>query len=307
MTELKYQFLPNAPIEEADILVLPIPIENTVCYKEGTANAPESIIRATEQLEYYEEDAAWSPLLHMKICVLDAFTCADQEDQATLHQRLHNTVSVLPDNNLFIALGGEHSITPDIVSARMPKGGTIIQLDAHADLRKSYQGSHFSHACPMYRLREEQDHRIIMIGIRSLFEEEAQRIATDHKITAYTDRQLRHTSAWPPLLNELKKLHGDVWLTIDMDAFEPGLVPGVGTPQPGGILWHQAIDIFEALLYNPNINLKGLDIVELVPESTRVSEIVAAKLMHKALSFWGKAKGYDQRPQTGSQSHVDYH
>jgi len=306
MPKLKYQFLPNACPEAADILILPVPLENTVSYKEGTANAPEGIIRAGEQLEYYEEDAAWSPLLHMNISVLDAFSAKINEDESTTHQRLYETVNALPQKNLLVALGGEHSITPAIVAARMPTPGTVIQLDAHADLRSQFNGSPYNHACPMHRIREQQ-HALIMIGIRSLTEEEALRINNDEDITAYMDRQLRHASAWPSLLKSLSSLTGDVWLTIDMDAFDPGLIPGVGTPQPGGISWHQSIDILEAVIYNRNINLRGLDLVELTPEPTRVSEITAAKLIQKAISFWGKAHKYDQKPKSGSQSHVDYH
>ncbi len=299
-----FQFLPNANLTEADILILPVPIENTVSYKSGTSLAPQAILRASEQLEYYEEEEAWSPLLHMNIHVLNTFSPKSDEDEHTLHQRLYKTVTALPQENLFIALGGEHSITPDIVAARMPKPGTVIQLDAHADLREQFNGSPYNHACPMHRIRE-QHHQLIMLGIRSLTEKEAQQIAHDEKITAYMDHQLRHTKAWPPLLRKLGRITGDVWLTIDMDAFNPCLVPGVGTPQPGGMSWHQAIDILKAIVCNPNINFRGLDIVELTPEPTHVSEITAAKLVQKAISFWGKAHNYDQKPKTGSQSHVD--
>ena len=306
MSELKYQFLPNAKVDSADVLILPVPFENTVCYKSGTAMAPAGIISATEQLEYYEEDAAWSPLLHMNISVLDAITMDNNKSDADNHQQLLNSVQALPTNNLLIALGGEHSITPDIVAARMAKPGTIIQLDAHADLRPKFRGSEYSHACPMHRLRE-QGHHIIMAGIRSLFEEEARRLGYDNRISAYMDKQLQQQEAWQALLNEIKAVEGDAWLTVDMDAFDPALVPGVGTPQPGGLSWYQVIEILETLMYNPNIQLRGMDIVELVPEPTRVSEITAAKLMHKAISHWGKSKGYHHRPKTGSQSHVDYH
>ena len=306
MSATQFQFLPNTSPEKADIVILPVPYESTVSYKTGTAAAPEAILRASGQLEYYEEDAAWSPLQHMNICVLDAFQTDNNESEATTHQRLHDIVNNLNQNNLLIALGGEHSITPDLVSARIPKPGTIVQLDAHADLRPHYQGSIYNHACPMHRLRE-QGHDLIMIGIRSLFESEAERINTDENITAYMDRHLRSSNAWPPLLKHLESLEGDVWLTIDMDAFDPGLVPGVGTPQPGGLSWHQALDILESLIYNPRINFRGMDIVELTPDANHVSEITAAKLIQKALSFWGKSKGHDQRPKTGSQSHVDYH
>lgn len=102
-----FQFLPNFPVEEADILILPVPYENTVCYKHGTALAPEAILKATEQLEYYEEDVAWSPMKYLKVCVIPEIA----ENEATFHATLEKVSAELPRNNLLIALGGEHSIT----------------------------------------------------------------------------------------------------------------------------------------------------------------------------------------------------
>lgn len=303
-TDAKFLSLPNAPLSEADVLILPVPYERTVTYKGGTAKGPEAILAASEQLEFYEEDAGWCPTRYMKLAVLPPLEEIAGEAEEAFHNRLHERVVELPANALCIALGGEHSITPAMVAARMPEGGTVVQIDAHADLRPAYHGSIYNHACPMYRLRE-QGYELIQIGIRSLHEEEAAAMDADEGIWVWFDRALQRTGEWQALLQQLAALKGPVWLTIDMDGFDPTLVSGVGTPQPGGLSWHQGLDIIETLMQNDAIDLRGMDIVELVPEPSKVSDMMAAKLLQKCISHWGKERGYEQREPCGSQLGVD--
>ncbi len=303
-TDAKFLSLPNAPLNEADVLILSVPYERTVTYKGGTEKGPEAILAASDQLEFYEEDADWCPTRHMKLAVLPPVEEIAGEAEEVFHNRLHERVAELPADALCIALGGEHSITPAMVTARMPKGGTVVQIDAHADLRPSYHGSIYNHACPMHRLRE-RGYELIQIGIRSLHEEEAVAMDTDERIQVWFDRALQRPGEWQKLLRQLAALKGPVWLTIDMDGFDPMLVSGVGTPQPGGLSWHQGLDIIETLMQNRDMDLRGMDIVELVPEPSRVSDMMAAKLLQKCISHWGKAQGYEQREPCGSQLGVD--
>ena len=300
---MQYLSLPNCSVEAADVLILPVPYERTVTYRPGTRLAPEAILAASAQLEFYEEDAAWCPSRYMKSSVLPPVEVAAVSEQA-FHQRLFEVVERLPEENLFIALGGEHSITPEMVFARMPSGGTVVQIDAHADLRSSYQGSIYNHACPMYRLWRK-GYRLIQIGIRSLHADEAERMNADPAITAYFDRQLQQAENWRAMLERLAALSGPVWLTIDMDGFDPGQVPGVGTPQPGGLNWHQGVTILETLIGNREVVLAGIDILELVPEQSRASDMFAAKLLQKCISFWGKAREFDLKAAEGSQVGAD--
>jgi agmatinase len=236
--------------------------------------------------------------------VLDEITSGIEEDEAAFDKKLFEEVQALNGDALLIALGGEHSITPAMVFARMPDGGTIVQIDAHADLRPSYRGSVFNHACPMYRLYE-RGYSLVQIGIRSLHAREAATMASDKRIRVYLDSRLRSPGEWSGLLRHLSALRGPTWLTIDMDGFDPSLAAGVGTPQPGGLSWYQGLDILAALLSNSSIELRGIDIVEMVPEPSRVSDIMAAKLVQKSISYWGKAQGCDQRPPNGSQVGAD--
>ncbi len=295
--------LPNFPVEQADVLILPVPYEQTVTYKPGTRQGPEAILAASEQLEFYEEDAGWCPAEYLKLCVLLPVDTEIVPEEA-FHNHLYEQVKALPQDNLFIALGGEHSITPEMVFARMPEGGTVVQIDAHADLRPSYHGSVYNHACPMYRLRQK-GYELIQIGVRSVHADEAKLIGLDDGITLYPDRALQRTEFWQAMIKRLAGLKGPVWLSIDMDGFDPSLIAGVGTPQPGGLSWHQGIDILETLMQNDAVDLRGVDILELVPEVSRVTDMMGAKLVQKCFSFWGMARGYQKRPANGSQIGVD--
>jgi agmatinase len=302
-TTEQFLSLTNYPTEQADVLILPVPYERTVTYKSGTRQGPEAILAASEQLEFYDEDMGWCPAEYLKLCVLPPVD-VDILPEEAFFRHLYERVRQLPKENLLIALGGEHSITPEMVFARMPLGGTVVQIDAHADLRPSYHGSIYNHACPMYRLRQK-GYELIQIGIRSLPANEAKLIDKDLDISTYFDRALQRADVWQALIRQLSGLSGPVWLTIDMDGFDPSLVSGVGTPQPGGLSWHQGLDIIETLMQNEAVDLRGVDIVELVPEASRVSDMMSAKLVQKCFSFWGKARGFDRRPANGSQVGID--
>ena len=302
---LQFLEMPNAPTDEADVLLLPIPLERTVSFKPGTADAPRAILDTSAQLEFYEEDAGWSPFKHMLLSVLPEFADDKALTNAKLHEALTELVATLPSDNLFIGLGGEHSLTPSLVHARMPEPGTVLFLDAHADMRTSYEGSSYSHACPVSRLLD-QGHMIFMGGIRSLFENEVESIEKESRISLFLDWDLRGKGQWEAFLQKVNSLEGPVYLSIDMDVFNPAVVPGVGTPQPGGFLWYQMIELLESLFSRKTIDLRGVDIVELVPEPSRVSEMTAAKLLLKIISFWGYANGFNLKPQKGSQTLIEY-
>ena len=294
--------LPNTDPNEADVLILPVPYEKTVTYNRGTSAGPQAILAASEQLEFYEEDKGWCPLQYLKLAVLEQV--ATNQIEKEFHQGLYETVSSLNQDNLFIAIGGEHSITPEMVFARMPEGGTVVQIDAHADFRPVYHGSVYNHACPMFRIREK-GYSLIQVGIRSLHASEAQALRQDELVYTYFDRDLQKAENWQKLFDQLNGLSGDVYFTIDLDGFDPALIAGVGTPQPGGLSWHQGLDILECLTDNPNIDLRGMDIVELIPEASCVSDMLAAKLVQKMISYWGKSRGADKKQPFGSQQGIN--
>ncbi|MDF1877923.1 arginase family protein, partial [Sulfurimonas sp. SAG-AH-194-L11] len=206
---------------------------------------------------------------------------------------------------LCISLGGDHSITPQLTLALVKQSATILFLDAHADLRRSYLGDINSHATPAFQLLK-QGYKLLMVGVRSLFEGEALRIKEDKNITCFMDRRLQSECVKKELLQSIRDLEGDVYLSIDMDVFNPAFVPSVGTPQPGGIDYYFATDIFKALFLESNAEVKGVDMVELIPEDSEVSQVFAAKLLQKIIAYWGKSQGFDLKEQNGSQMQVRY-
>lgn len=306
MSELRYQLLPNRPPDEADVLVLPVPHELTVSYRTGTRNGPEALLDATAQLEYYDEDLAWSPFRHLGVSVLPPLEKPLWEPVAAFHQRLAGVTAALRREALLLCLGGEHSVTPSLAAGRMDTPGTVVMLDAHADLRPSYEGSAHSHACAGHRLRAA-GHRLILIGVRALLDAEAERIHADAGIECHGARALRKEAARAALQETLAGLSGPVWLSVDLDVLDPGQAPGVGTPVPGGLDWYDVVEIVETCIGNPAVDLRGADIVELIPDPTCVTDMAAARLSQRIIACWGKAQGHDRRPETGSQMEVDYH
>ena len=291
---MKYQYLKNAEPNAADILILPIAYEGSISAKIGTKDAPKAILKATNQIEYYEEDMGYSPMKHMSICV-----------KKKIKKRSLISKTQLNAGQLLISLGGDHSITPFITNQILPANATVVFLDAHADLRSSYEGDEFSHATPAFHLLK-QGHKLVMAGVRSMFEEEALRIKEDENITFFSDRALQKKSVKKEFLSHLSSLKGDVYLSIDMDVFNPAFVPSVGTPQPGGLDYYFATDILKALFFNKEIKIYGVDMVELIPEDSTVSQTFAAKLLQKIISYWGKSQGFDKRSEDGPQMQREY-
>ena len=295
---MQYQFLPNSKIEDANILIHRVAFGESVSAKKGTADAPNAIVKASEQIEYYDEDLEWSPMKHLDVCVSNCVS--DFTEIKTSVEELN-----IGAKQLLISLGGDHSITPQITLALLKKPATVIFLDAHADLRESYLGDENSHATPAFHLLA-QGHKLVMIGVRSLFEAEAIRIKEDKNISYFSDRALQSEVVKKELLEHLSRLEGEVYLSIDMDVFNPAFVPSVGTPQAGGIDYYLATAILQALFLDSNAIIKGVDIVELIPEESNVSQLFAAKLLQKVISYWGVSQGYDKSAMNGAQMQVEY-
>jgi len=308
----RFQVLPNADPAHAHVVILPVAHDATVCGRKGTAQAPSVILSASEELEYYEEDEAWSPFLHMRVSVLEEMAPGPCEAAETFHARLTRTARLhvrggIGDGQsapLLIGLGGEHSITPSLVAGAMPERGTVVMLDAHADLRATYQGTPYSHACAAHGLRA-LGHDVLIVGLRSLAHHEADRIANDEGVSAFSPADVREPVAAAALHNQIAALSGPVWLTIDMDVFDAAVAPSVGTPQPDGLAWHEVVGLCRELIANRRVALMGADIVETIPEPNGVTQIAAAKLAQKLISSWGKRMGHDKLPLTGSQAGID--
>lgn len=244
-------------------VILPIPYEKTTSYIKGTEKGPQAIIEASSELEAYDSE------LETEILKTGIYTAPEPDDI------YKSAKKYLYDKKFLVSLGGEHTISaPLFKAAQENKELGLIHLDAHFDLRDTYQGTKNSHATVLRRIREHTD-KTLSLGIRSFSKEEADH-AKKHKIDYVTDKNISKFS--------LEKLPKDIYLTIDLDFFSPAEIPGVGTPVPGGPSWWEGMQIIRKIFQQKNI--LAMDVVELCPavESIR-SPFAAAMLVYKCIGY----------------------
>ena len=269
-----------ADMESAQIVVLPVPYSATTDWQSNSKEAPASIISAARYLETYDMELDCD-LERLKIHVLPELVPDVSSPEAMINRVYEVTRSLLEDNKPVAMLGGEHSLTLGTVQAytrKYPKL-SVLQLDAHADLRNSYQGSPFSHASVMRRVGELCP--VVAAGIRSLCLEEKQFISQKKlplfPATAFTGT--RHLAT-----EIIDRLPDEVYITIDMDVFDPSEVPAVGTPEPGGWHWYEVIGLLREVARRRRI--VGFDVVELCPSTGQhASTYLAAKLVYKLMGY----------------------
>jgi agmatinase len=269
--------------ERADALLLPLPIEKTVCYGTGTAGGPAAILASSPQLDTFDEetlvDFTAAPRLH----TLPPITTAGGLEECL--DRIRN--EVLPLRGKFLlSLGGEHSVTYGVVNGLIdnPADVTVVQIDAHADLADALHERRWSHGTVMRRLWERGCH-LVQIGIRSLTKSEYTVATAGPRITTYYAHRL--TEQWADVLNTLRCLEGNVYLTIDVDGLDPSIIPSTGTPMPDGLSWRQTIDVIRVLATESKCQWIGADVVEFVPSPVPPGcDPVATRLVAKILAWW---------------------
>lgn len=270
----------------ARAVVLPVPFDATTCYRPGTREGPQAIIDASRNLELYDPDLGFAPA-DVGIHTLRAVEPI-MGDSAAMVARVEAAAGAVFDlGKLLAALGGDHSTTIGIaraLAARKP-GVSVLQLDAHADLRDEYEGNRLSSATIMHRVLDT-GLRTAQVGIRSLSAPEAELVA-ERKLplwlaSAIKAQSRRGDQAW---MDEVLAALGDeVYITFDIDAFDPSLVPGTGTPEPGGLDWYEATDLLARVAHEKRII--GFDVVELSPlVEGHVSPVVAAKLVYRMIGL----------------------
>lgn len=270
--------IPEYSYEQARIVVLPLGYEKTTSYAKGTANGPQAVLEASPYLEIYDEELDAEPFRQ------GIFTLPQPEFKNNPGQDFETiTKTVLPlleDEKFVISIGGEHSITFPLFRAfhQVFSDLSIVQLDAHADLRDQYQGSPYSHACVMHRVLELTDN-IVQIGIRSLSIEEAELIRQKGIRTIFAHQMYQD---WPNDI--LDALTENVYLTVDVDFFDPALMPSTGTPEPGGFFWPETMAFLRKLFAAKNI--VGCDVVELSPiKGLHAPDFTIARLIHKLMGY----------------------
>ena len=266
-------------IEEANTIIIPVPLEYSTSYGKGTALGPDAILNASPYLEFYDEE------LDFEVWKTGIFTTPAidvRADPVQCLSRIKDTVtSYLKEEKFIIVIGGEHSLTSAVHEAfykRHPRL-SVLQFDAHSDLRDTYEGSKHSHACVMRRIWEKNKN-IAGIGIRSQCIEEKIFIS-ENRIPIFYAHDL-YGKKFP--LNILDTLNEDVFITFDTDFFDPAIMPGVGTPEPGGFFWYETLSFLRKVFEHKNV--VGMDIVEFCPvKNLTHPEFLMAKFIYKLIGF----------------------
>jgi agmatinase len=266
--------------EHARVVILPIPLDRTTSYVPGTRNGPHEILVASSHMELWDEET------QTDVHSIGIFTLPEMEfpfasmDEVVNEIRRVTGELVKRDKFPFV-LGGEHSITPAVVGAVAAKypGLSVLQIDAHADLRESFMGTPHNHACAMRRTLEFA--RTTQVGIRSLSSEEAAAVATLSTEVFY-DFNMRDNADW--IERVVDSLSEHVYITIDVDGFDPAIMPATGTPEPGGLSWYEGLKLLRRVAERRTV--VGCDIVELSPMPGHVApNFLCAKLVYKILSY----------------------
>ncbi len=265
------------------VLVIPFGLENTVSYEGGTKMAPKKIIKASHQVELFDDELKKEPYRKFNLKTLK-----EEKIKKNLGQALEQLTRIINKTlNLKyfpIILGGEHSITPAIIKSFKKNYSklTIIQIDAHADLRNQYLGNKNSHACAMRRCLDFKNVNIIGIGIRNICKEEFEFVKRNkERIKIFWSKGFSKKN-----ITTIKNLvkNKNVYLTFDVDGFDSSLMPATGTPEPGGLFWNDTLDILKSIFKNSNVI--GADINELAPkQNLHACDFLTAKLIYKMLSY----------------------
>ena len=283
--------------QQARAVVLPVPYERTTSYGAGTADGPRALLEASAYVELYDEELRCEPYRHgfftAEPCLAEA-----PELEAAIAEIEAAAAHHLDAGKFLVTLGGEHGLTTGPARAALrlaerhvdPDGDAsplgVVQFDAHADLRESYEGSRYSHASVMHRLVDDLSLPSLAVGLRSLSAPEASLI-DERKLAVIWSHEL-HEDALSGSSERFEKLLDGlpekIYLTFDIDYFDPSLVPSTGTPEPGGGHWHETLRLLRTLFNKKHV--VAMDVVELAPEAGRpASDFVAAKLVYKCLGY----------------------
>ncbi len=261
------------------VTVVPVPFEQTTSYMQGTRRGPEAIIDASGYVELYDEELdkeIYTVGIHTMPPLL--FDAHIEDDFRMITDQFRE---LLDAGKFVVALGGEHSISYPVFRAFQGryKKLSVVQLDAHADLRDEYEESKYSHACVMRRIREHTD-RVEQVGIRSLSVEEA-RLIQKHQWRVTYAHHIRQNGFPQELADRLEE---HVFITIDLDYFDPSIIPSTGTPEPGGFYWQETLEFLRQIFRKRNV--VGFDVVELSPiKGLAHPDFMAARLVYKLLGY----------------------
>lgn len=277
---------PAGDLAGASVLILPVPFEETVSWGGGTAGGPAAIIDASKQVELYDREHDREPALDYGIHTLAPLEPAS-DPAAAVEQIAEAVAGHAASGRLVVALGGEHTISAGVNRGLLQAGKgplTVVQVDAHSDLRDAYEGSAYSHACVARRLLDDaRVEQVLQLGVRSVdVSEVAYRRSNPARVRTWYVNEI-HAGDWRTEL--LARLAGRrVHLTIDVDGLDPGIVPATGTPEPDGLSWAEALDVLRTVAGAARV--VGIDCVELAPQpGLHAADFAVSKLLYKAITY----------------------
>ena len=265
---------------DSKVVILPVPVDRTTSYIPGTRNGPREILQASSHMELWDEEVG------VDIHGVGIFTLPEMElpfgELAPLMDEINRVATeILSHDKFLVTLGGEHSITPPLVAAAAKKypGLSVLQIDAHADLRDCYMGTPHNHACAMRRALEYAP--VTQVGIRSMSTEEAA-VASSLQTSIFYDVNMRKEPDW--IDRVVKSLRDPVYITIDVDGMDPAIMPSTGTPEPGGLSWYETLALVRATIRQRKV--VACDVVELSPiPGLMAPNFLCAKLVYKILTY----------------------
>lgn len=278
-TNTTYAGIPEnyATLDTSKIVLIPVPYDGTSTWGKGADKGPKAFLEASQNMELYDIETD-SEVYKNGIYLADAVT-VNATPEAMVDAVHQETKKFIKKNKFVTIFGGEHSISIGTIRAfdEMFPSLTVLHIDAHADLRKSYEGSSCNHACAVYEA--SQNTNLIQVGIRSMDVKEKS-IMNLNK--TYFAHDMVINDSW--MDSSIDQMTDNVFITFDLDALDPSILPSTGTPEPGGLLWYETLDYLKQVFTEKNV--VGFDIVELCPdEMDKSSDFLAAKLYYKMLSY----------------------
>lgn len=276
-----------AKLEHAKIVLIPVPYDGTSTWQKGADKGPEAFLDASANMELYDIETG-TEVYQQGIYLADNVT--EKDSPESMVEAVHQATKTYIKKKKFVTIfGGEHSISIGTIRAfnEMFPSLTVLHIDAHADLRKEYDGTTCNHACAVYEA--SQNTNLIQVGIRSM--DVLEKTVMDEEKT-YFAHDMAIDDTWRD--SAIDQMTENVFITFDLDAFDPSIMPSTGTPEPGGLLWYETLDFLKQVFAEKNV--VGFDIVELCPNKIdKSSDFLAAKLYYKMLSykFMDEAVGED--------------
>lgn len=273
----------NATLQNSKVMLVTVPYDGTSTWGKGADKGPELFLDASENMELYDIETATEP--YLEGVYLAGEVTEDSSPEAMTEAVYQKTKEMLQhEDKLFTLFGGEHSVSIGSIRAVGEKyeNLTVLQLDAHTDLRPEFHGSTSNHACAVFEAN--QKHNLVQVGIRSCDVEEMQYVPKGQCFWAH---EIAENPNW--IEDVLAKVSGNVYITIDLDAFDPSIAPSTGTPEPGGLAWYPTLKLLKKVF--EKCNVVAFDIVELMDSANpKPTAFLAAKLYYKMLAYYHLSK-----------------